>query len=78
MTIVHHDHRNNDLTVVGVIMRVGGVGLYDLWPMVVGHVFGFHREHKVRGGFLMRSVRVMSRCVLNSGLKHRSAPRQDQ
>ncbi len=44
MTIIHHDRRNNSLTVVGVGMRVGGVGLYDLWPTVAGHVFRFHWE----------------------------------
>ncbi len=44
MTNVHHDHQNDSLTVVGIGMHVGGVGLYDLWPAVVGHIFGFHRE----------------------------------
>jgi hypothetical protein len=60
MTIVHHDHQNDSLTVVGIEMRVGGVGLYDSWPAVVGHVLGFI-GNKVGVGFLMRSICVMLR-----------------
>jgi hypothetical protein len=63
MAVVHHDCGDNSLAMHGLGVLIVFIGRKHSWPVVVGHVFGFHREGRWQWIFEAKCAPEVEMCL---------------